>query len=229
MNKTSLKAGLKYAFRELILLVLGILIALSVNNWNERRKSQRELNTILSVVQSDLSLDIADAKIIRDTYIEQMALLDSVLNDSVHPDRLYQCRSCLSIHLNFSELSVQTKGMNMLQNFHSSENIVEDSLIILLEKFYTGIMVANETLGGLVNRNVEDNLKYYRNTHTWYADFLSGELRNEMFNDILKAPLSRNRIIHHKLLVLGNYVPMLNTFITSGEDLIEQLKERTTN
>ena len=29
----------KYAFGEIILLVLGILIALSINNWNEERKN----------------------------------------------------------------------------------------------------------------------------------------------------------------------------------------------
>ncbi len=227
MSKTGLKAGLKYALRELVLLVLGILIALSVNNWNENRKNQRELKTILSVVKSDLTLDIADAKIIRDAYVEQMNLLDSVLMDSISPERLKTCRSCLSTHLSFSKLSVQTKGLHMLQNFNSSENIVNDSLIILLEKFYTGILLANETLGGLVDRNIEGNLEFYRDRYAWYADFVTGKLTDEMFVDVLNAPLSRNRIVHHKLLVSRNYLPMLNTFITSGEQLIEQLNERT--
>ena len=36
-----------YAFGEIILVVIGILIALQINTWNENRKSQEELQTIL--------------------------------------------------------------------------------------------------------------------------------------------------------------------------------------
>ena len=39
---------LKYAIGEIILVVIGILIALQINNWNEKRKSQAELNLILA-------------------------------------------------------------------------------------------------------------------------------------------------------------------------------------
>ena len=38
----------KYAIGEIILVVIGILIALSINNWNESRKLQEEINTYLT-------------------------------------------------------------------------------------------------------------------------------------------------------------------------------------
>ena len=47
----------KYAFGEIILLVLGILIALSINNWNEERKNNLiEKKLILNIIK-DLRLD----------------------------------------------------------------------------------------------------------------------------------------------------------------------------
>lgn len=51
-NKTS--KYFKYAFGEIILVVIGILIALQINNWNENRKLQLREIQILKELKSDL-------------------------------------------------------------------------------------------------------------------------------------------------------------------------------
>lgn len=61
------KAGryLKYAFGEIILVVIGILIALSINNWNENRKERVQEALILQQLLSDFksNLEQLDQKI----------------------------------------------------------------------------------------------------------------------------------------------------------------------
>lgn len=47
----------KYAIGEIILVVIGILIALSINNWNEDRKSNNQELKYLKNLQSDLWLE----------------------------------------------------------------------------------------------------------------------------------------------------------------------------
>jgi hypothetical protein len=47
----------KYAIGEIILVVIGILIALQINNWNEIRKENRKLKTALKSVYSDILQD----------------------------------------------------------------------------------------------------------------------------------------------------------------------------
>jgi len=49
---------LLYAIGEIILVVIGILIALQINNWNENLKSQKEQYFILNKLQSDINSDI---------------------------------------------------------------------------------------------------------------------------------------------------------------------------
>ena len=49
---------LRYAIGEIILVVVGILIALQINNWNEHQKDSRELAHILNTVNSNLKMDI---------------------------------------------------------------------------------------------------------------------------------------------------------------------------
>ncbi|WP_235299573.1 DUF6090 family protein [Portibacter marinus] len=45
----------KYAIGEIILVVVGILIALQVNNWNEKRKLNNEGKEILTALQAEFT------------------------------------------------------------------------------------------------------------------------------------------------------------------------------
>jgi len=63
MAKNKTGKYLKYAFGEIVLVVIGILIALSINNWNEKRKN-KDLEKIITsnlvneftIMQTDLQL-----------------------------------------------------------------------------------------------------------------------------------------------------------------------------
>ena len=58
MGNPALLAGryIKYAIGEIVLVVIGILIALQINNWNEERKEKESLNAIYNLVISDLDV-----------------------------------------------------------------------------------------------------------------------------------------------------------------------------
>ena len=47
----------KYAIGEIVLVVIGILIALQINNWNEARKATTQEITLLKNIQQDIELD----------------------------------------------------------------------------------------------------------------------------------------------------------------------------
>ena len=60
-NKTS--KYFKYAIGDIVLVVIGILIALSINNWNEERKVQNRLLNIYSLIYNDFENDKLELKI----------------------------------------------------------------------------------------------------------------------------------------------------------------------
>ena len=62
-NKTS--KYFKYAIGEIILVVIGILIALQVNNWNQERVQKIELNDLLNSVANNIESDINSLKLIK--------------------------------------------------------------------------------------------------------------------------------------------------------------------
>ena len=61
MEKNKTGKYLKYAFGEIFLVVIGILIALQINNWNESRLERKEEIEVLKEVKSALVYDLNNA------------------------------------------------------------------------------------------------------------------------------------------------------------------------
>jgi len=91
-NKTS--KYFKYAIGEIILVVIGILIALQINNWNEQRKSNDLYYSYLTRLKEDFTFILnstAESKLIEEHLIELGELVLNVsLNkeNNVHPLKL---------------------------------------------------------------------------------------------------------------------------------------------
>jgi Family of unknown function (DUF6090) len=71
-TEASVKAGkyFKYAIGEIILVMIGILLAIQVNNWNEKRLNKSIENKYLTGILNDLNVDI-------------LAYKDAIKNDSI--------------------------------------------------------------------------------------------------------------------------------------------------
>jgi len=93
-NKTGIPAlpigrYLKYAIGEILLVVIGILIALQVNNWNESRKQSRleilllkDLKTELEFIESELGIVAAG----NEEDVQQYITIRNYLNDNLAYD-----------------------------------------------------------------------------------------------------------------------------------------------
>ncbi len=69
----------KYAIGEIVLVVIGILIALSINNWNENRKQNDREKEYLSSIHNDFVANKKQFLEIRDLYEASLALADSLI------------------------------------------------------------------------------------------------------------------------------------------------------
>ena len=79
-NKTA--KYLKYAIGEIVLVVIGILIALQINNWNENRKSDIFENEILTQIRANL---IKDKSVLAD-YINNAELATASIDKILAED-----------------------------------------------------------------------------------------------------------------------------------------------
>jgi uncharacterized membrane protein YgaE (UPF0421/DUF939 family) len=62
MAENKFSKYLMYAIGEIVLVVIGILIALTINNWNENRKSKKVANEIYRNLQNSLVQDSTEVQ-----------------------------------------------------------------------------------------------------------------------------------------------------------------------
>ena len=78
-NKTS--KYFKYAIGEILLVVIGILIALQINNWNEKRLKQEQLISVYERTLTDIDNNIQELSANLDYYNSIEYIFKKVIND----------------------------------------------------------------------------------------------------------------------------------------------------
>ena len=92
MEKNKIGKYFKYAIGEIVLVVIGILIALSINNWNETKKDRTFEQKMLSEIKQALTADLkqSDRMINRVNIVKNACynMLENVYNDVRYNDSM---------------------------------------------------------------------------------------------------------------------------------------------
>jgi hypothetical protein len=135
-NKTS--KYFKYAIGEIILVVIGILIALQINNWNEIRKSNQFETKILKEIRASIQLDLERNKaILEERILPKKRGLENLIknmhsNQKVHDSVLKKNFSNASRDILFT----YDKGAYESLKANGLDKITKDSLRNRLIRFY---------------------------------------------------------------------------------------------
>lgn len=79
---------LLYAIGEIVLVVIGILIALQINNYSEQKKARSEEKVLLSNLSNDVALDILQIENNTALSRERLQRLDSLVQLLKSPERI---------------------------------------------------------------------------------------------------------------------------------------------
>lgn len=133
-----------YAIGEIILVVIGILIALQVNNWNENSKKNLAEQGYLKSLQSDLGRDIYAQDSIIDILTVKIANLDSLTAEikKYGEDINYEkALNHFSFALGFPEFVSNDHTLETLKNNGNVEAISNEKLRIDLLDYYDDVKV----------------------------------------------------------------------------------------
>ncbi len=118
MTKNKTGKYLKYAIGEIVLVMIGILLALQVNNWNENRKLDNKRQEYYSQLLDDLNSDIIFAQnTIKDfsNYLKDYeAYINSYTNDILSPHKVYE--QIFELSLISQPFTFNTSTIETLQN-----------------------------------------------------------------------------------------------------------------
>ena len=155
-NKTS--KYLKYAIGEIVLVVIGILIALQINNWNERRKELKRSHEILLEIKENLQFNSARFMAEIDEEKSVIKSIDIVLNN-INENKGYN--DSLDFHFIYTTYyptaSRKSSGYETLKSqgveLIKSKNI-RQSIINLYEKTYNELDDVTKESGVIHDTNM---------------------------------------------------------------------------
>ena len=133
---------LLYAVGEIVLIVLGIWIALQLNNWNEERKTKAEIKSIFARVLTELENNIKEStdlfRFMYETDSLSFLLLQSKLSkEDITLDYLSDSHPIIELNTAFRTLSLTQNSFNQLvgniDNIPDEYMYVVDELVLLYE------------------------------------------------------------------------------------------------
>ena len=77
-----------YAIGEIVLVVIGILIALQINNWNEGRKNDQKEALLIKNIIEDLQLDADHINKALNEVDQQLGIVDSLLGKAIDSSKI---------------------------------------------------------------------------------------------------------------------------------------------
>lgn len=89
-----LKNYMVYAVGEIILLVVGIMIAVGMNNWKQEQADQKELERIIRIVKTDLEADLVETNEVLNSSQTGQKLTAKILYSSTFKDSIRDCEEC---------------------------------------------------------------------------------------------------------------------------------------
>ncbi|WP_370001263.1 DUF6090 family protein [Winogradskyella sp.] len=216
---------LLYAIGEIALVMIGILLALYVNNWNEERKLKNNINNTLKTIAYDLESDTISANSIIKYYETNLENSKKILENKITKDNYMECLACLNLVTIYQPFSVQNKGFGQLTTLIDETNSEKDSLIADITRFYSVYtpMIAknNDRMESVVMRNFYDFEKF-----PWFVDLAQNKLTEEIIAYYTTSEDYKKRVASHAMLAATNHLGITKKYKEDADELIERIYAR---
>lgn len=216
------KKYLLYAIGEIVLVVIGILIALSINNWNEKRKQNKTLYSIYQIIKEDINIDLAEINSFIHNYDSiRKPAFEAVLNKNLSKEEYIKHPEYLSVLLGFKDFKINQRGLELLKNQSNDGTIDKQTLSSKINLFYNQRLIEIDIANSELMREFVYNVSDYKKL-PWFSSFFLHKETDQAINDIIDNPLQKNRITMY-YLVYAIYVQELQKFKAEGEAIIKQI------
>ena len=172
---------LLYAIGEILLVVIGILIALQVDNWNEERKKQREITQLLRDIEGDLLMNYASANFALNFYRGQDSIVKRIARNQL-TEADYTNNPRLNYFIsNWEYYLPAEKNINQFVESEKQVPLEYKPIVEGLKKLQGFSSVLNDTWSNL-DGNIDENTRMLT-SFAWFVknDSLSNARRLEFF------------------------------------------------
>lgn len=212
------KKYFKYAIGEIILVVIGILIALSINNWNEGRKNKIFEGEILTQIRANLMKDRITLNLIKSTSLKAISSSDKLLEHNYKTDAPDSLKYWLGDVILFNRFQPLTNAYEVLKS-KGLDQVSNKQLRFLLGQYY------DDTAHNMTDAAKDLKISFIND----WLPILKIHVVDFKFNDqvILEDNLilSDSKEIRNILILNKDNFGGSIDYISQGLDLIEKIME----
>lgn len=196
MGNHQFKKYLLYASGEIVLVVVGILIALSINGRYNRYQNEQKFKNILTQMQKELLVDIKDASRIFDVKIGKDSIARKVFSNSINNYAYKENRFQYDITDDYVSFSNQKGAYALLMNNLEGLPETYDLIIPFLNDLYVEKQNDIDDYNEVMKKTVMENNRFERFQKPEHADYLFGNLTEEEgFQYFVEDPFLKNRTL----------------------------------
>lgn len=216
-NKTS--KYLKYAIGEILLVMIGILLALQVGTWNEERKQQETLNAIYLITKEDLIDDLA----VIDTFIKEFEEIRSpafkaVLTTNPTKEDWLKNPQYTTVMGGFEDFAIHQRGFELLKRQSNLSKKMDENLTSKINSFYNKHIIEIDVALLEFSNEFTSNIEYYKN-YDWFSSYILDNNLDGPSDFFPNNPIAKNNITWYHL-VYSIYVSELKNFSNNAKELI---------
>lgn len=205
LSENKFSRYLTYAIGEIILVVIGILIALQINNWNEKQKEKALMTTNIRSIGTEIQTDLNNIKEIIRLLDEQSNAARILIPIMESKDKIIKDSLAFILDFNsFTGTPIISERSNTWDYLNASGVVSEfpdAELLKMLQEYYIKFQVVVTNFQNSANptRLELRQLKYELFSDSEHRKFFptkspkvpSIEVYNSIFNDMRVLPLCR--------------------------------------
>ncbi|MFP2994835.1 hypothetical protein ABN763_02945 [Spongiivirga sp. MCCC 1A20706] len=203
---------LAYAIGEIMLVVIGILIALAVNNFsNQKQKEQQTKRTAQNVLRQ-IALDTTEISNVFKNWGVVQEQLEIVLSKSNVTKSTTPCDYCPNLILN---ASLPNLGDDVIRLIEADDPVDSELGFRLREisKRYKGLVQAVLIFDKITTDALTENLKYLQNNKVWFANLISNERCDDECQEYFNSSSDfKNRSAYMDIVLYKAYSRELQDF-----------------
>lgn len=227
MKKNKTSQYFKYAIGEIILVVIGILIALQINNWNQKHNESEQIRNIYARIVKDFTNTAAeidrDSKYIDSILINARRVIngdvsrDSLLNSNNYSEKFFRTFT------GYPDIKINATGIRLLESKMELNYNLNNELTEALMHLYSEELFEIETDQFSLERDFF-KLRDYITANGIYLDFVLNKNSNRFADMIIEDELFKSYAVNYIRLLNYNNRNLKN-FKMKGQKLINQIIE----
>jgi len=217
----------KYAIGEIVLVVIGILIALQINNWNEKRQNRLKVDNLLLKIQNNLKSDLAEINELANFYATKDSLMRLVLSNKLTEED-YQ--NPISNHLHsliFNRKEINLKNIGFT-NLMRVQDIIPPEYESLLDQLYVQYHDLFDYVQDAENSFKDVNKKFNDalfEKYEWYSLEVQNHLNTERIDYFLNNVRYKGMVKEYQSSAINNYLNFNVTYAKEALDTYDQISE----